>query len=299
MIIIIWEGNMDRHAGEYIGKTVLTLAGERMGEIKNLTFDKNYKRLKNLVIFDDEQEEYHVSLRSVFCHGENVVLVKINLYPPAENTYLSPLNVKCYDIKGKFLGLVTDLKFDEDEKTVTTLVLENKEELSQNNIVSHGKDAVLFDFSEKPKKIVRRKLPPKKIIDEMFLKIEPLTEDIIAKDSAVISEGETTETGTTTEAVTETGTTIEAVIETGTTTEAVTEALERDELKTEIPKKPDNLVVGARLLTGRKVKKDIYLGNGKLLISEGTIITLPIVNLALNNGKLFELTVNSLGNLPN
>jgi len=284
MIIIIWEGNMDRHAGEYIGKTVLTLAGERMGEIKNLTFDKNYKRLKNLVVFDDEQEECHVSLRSVFCHGENVVLVKINLYPPAENTYLSPLNVKCYDIKGKLLGIVTDLKFDNDEKTVTTLVLENKEELSQSNIVSHGKDAVLFDFSEKPKKIIKRKSPQKKKIDEMFLKKEPLSENIIVEGTAAISEAESKEIETT---------------ETATTTELVTEALQRDELKTEIPKKPDNLVVGARLLTGRKVKKDIYLGNGKLLISEGTIITLPIVNLALNNGKLFELTVNSLGNLPN
>jgi sporulation protein YlmC with PRC-barrel domain len=265
---------MDRRAGEYIGKTVLTLSGERLGEINNLTFDKGYKILKNLIVFDDEEEEYYIPIRSIFCHGENVVLVKVNILPPIKNTFISPINLKAYDIKGKFLGIVKDLKLDEDDKTVLKLVTDNGEELLPKNIVSHGKDAVLFDFSENPLKVTKRR---------NFQKTISVIQHETEFDSAEVNIPTQI---------------IENTVENFNEIPEKVEELP-EEIKQEIPKKPDNLVVGARLLTGRKVKNDIFLKNGKLLIKEGTVITLPIVNLALNNGKLFELTVNSLGNLPN
>jgi sporulation protein YlmC with PRC-barrel domain len=262
---------MDKRAGEFIGKTVLTLTGNRLGEISNLTFDKGFKKLKNMVVFDDEQEEFYIPIRSMFLHGENVVFVKVNLMPPVKNTYISPINIKAYSIEGKLLGSVIDLKFIENEYSVECLILDNNEELPIKHIISHGKDAVIFDFSENPKKIIQRQ----------NVALTAKTQLINKENIKESSNEKTTE------------------IEAGTISENQKEDRQAIEVKTEIPKKPDNLVVGAKLLTGRKVKKDIHLRNGNLLIKEGTIITLPIVNLALNNGKLFELTVNSLGNLPN
>ena len=261
---------MDKRAGEYIGKTVLTLTGIRLGEINNLTFDKGFKNLKNLVVFDDEGEEFYVPRRSMFLHGESVVFVKANILPPAKDSYISPINVKAYSIEGKLLGTVIDLNFNDDEKSVTSLILDNNENLSIKNIISHGKDAVLFDFSEKPKRIVHKR--------KVALNVKT---DLVLNEPEIINEIKSE--------------ILEAVVE----NKENIEKKEPEGNKQQIPTKPYNLVVGAKLLMGRRVKKDIYLRNGSILIKEGTIITLPIVNTALNSGKLFELTVNSLGNLPN
>ncbi len=50
------------------------------------------------------------------------------------------------------------------------------------------------------------------------------------------------------------------------------------------------------MLTGKKIKKPIYNNFGELIIAQGTLITPDIVKRALNNGKLFELTLNTLMN---
>lgn len=263
---------MDKRAGEFIGKTVISLSGERLGEINNLTFDKYFKKLKNLVVFNDEQEEFYIREKNIFCHGENAVFLKTNLKPPAENTYVSPLNVRAYDISGKLIGTIVDVLFEEDYKTVKCLLSDDKKQYLSQNIVAHGKDAVIFDFSEKPKKISVKK--PEEDIEDLsavhFTESPPEKEgqqavseanEPNAKESTAAADGEKPK-----------------------------EPIE--------PQKPSNIVVGAKMLIGRKVKKDIFLRTGKLLIKEGTFITIDVINLALKYGKLFELTVNSIGNLP-
>lgn len=247
-----------KNAGEFIGKTVLSLSGERLGEINNLTFDKYFKHLKNLCIFDDEQDEFMLPINSIYYHGENAVLVKINIRPPVKNTYLSPLTIKAYDLYGKLLGMVCDISFESDGKTTAFLVLEDGQKLSCKNISSHGKDAIFFDFSDKPKRFIKRK--------------------INALNSPKIPEKTENK-------------------------EQQTESLEKPPLnfppvKKDLPPKlPESFVIGAKLLIGRKVKSNISLKDGKVFIRQGTIITNETINLALKYGKLFELTVNSLGNI--
>lgn len=260
-----------KNAGEFIGKTVLSLSGERLGEINNLTFDRYFKRLKNISVFNDEQEEFLLPVSSIYCHGDNVVLTRINLRPPVLNTFLSPLTVKAYDIFGKLLGMISDMSFENDGKTTKSLILENGENLLPINVSSHGKDAVLFDFSEKPKRFLTK---PKQL-SVVDLKEQPINENIAPPNQAQEPQ--------------------QVIDDENTQVQEPTDRLETSDM----PKLPENFVVGAKLLIGRKVKGNIYSKNGKVLIKQGALITIDTVNLALKHGKLFELTVNSLGNLKN
>ena len=261
-----------KNAGEFIGKTVLSLSGERLGEINNLTFDRYFKRLKNISVFNDEQEEFLLPVSSIYCHGDNVVLTRINLRPPAPNTFLSPLTVKAYDICGKLLGMISDMGFEEDGKTTKSFILEGGESLLPFNVSSHGKDAVLFDFSNKPKRFLKSP----KHITELDTKAPALIAEIKPPNSPQEPPIKNDEQDVVGESL---------------------QAAENAESKesADLPKLPENFVVGAKLLIGRRVKGNIYTKGGKILIKQGALITIDTVNLALKHGKLFELTVNSLG----
>lgn len=137
-------------------KPVLSLSCSKCeGIVKTGIFNQNFKRLKYLVLFDNEEdlEDKALSINSIYSNGENAIIIKDDQYltPLLSSTNIqdkpSPINSRVYTFLGKYLGVVTDVVLT-DKFFIHSIKLENSEILVED-IISCGQNTIIVQDENK------------------------------------------------------------------------------------------------------------------------------------------------------
>jgi sporulation protein YlmC with PRC-barrel domain len=138
----------------YIGKPLITLAGIQIGVVKPVSISVNYKKIRNLSYFDDNEEEFELPVTAVFAAGDGAVLVRNPKIKPFRVSITAPFSKKIYSEKGNYLGVLQDFEVNENE--VLSVICGDKH-YGANTIISIGENAVLINLSNMPVKSSRKK----------------------------------------------------------------------------------------------------------------------------------------------
>ncbi|MBE5745782.1 MAG: hypothetical protein E7359_00635 [Clostridiales bacterium] len=280
---------------DLLSKPVISIMGGKTeGIIKNAIFDKNFKRLKYLILFDnnEHQEEKALFINNIYSFGENALIVKngqdLNLEISCvkiEDKKL-PINNSIYTYLGKHIGTVTDIILD--EKYYIKSLVANEKIINIEEIISCGEDAVIIQDENKKlnlTKLKRIKSKHVKIFDNkkdfsqkvVVLEQEEDNENLIEKNRT---------NNLVDELIQDTNKEI--------VTEEKTQKLETtNKIKYEItenPSTPKTMIINTDFLIGRKLEKNIYSQNKELIARKNTKITQDILNKAKMFYKLRELT---------
>ncbi|MGN1208612.1 MAG: hypothetical protein ACI4TI_03990 [Christensenellales bacterium] len=145
---------------EILTKPVLSLNCSKCeGIVKTGVFNQHFKRLKYLILFDNEEdfEDKALSVNSIYSNGENAIVIKDdqNLTPLSATTNIldkpSPINSKVFTFLGKFIGKVRDVVLT-DSYFVHSIKVEDKEILMQD-IISCGENTIIVQDEHKKAKI--------------------------------------------------------------------------------------------------------------------------------------------------
>lgn len=276
---------------DILSKPVISLIDSKTeGIIKNAIFDKNFKRLKSLVLFDnnEHQEEKVLNIQNIYSYGENAIIIKDGQDLNLEISSIKiddkplPINNFVYTYLGKFIGQVTDIILD-DKFYIKGLVT-NKEEININEIISCGQDAVIIQDKEKKANISNIKRKKNKTVS-ILNKNEKHEQKVIILDNE--------EKSLTPIEIKENENEIKKLIETN-NTEINDDKLENTPkikyVLKDTPSTPKTMLANTDFLIGRKLEKNIYSQNKELIARKNTKITLDIINKAKMFYKLRELT---------
>ena len=272
---------------EILSKPVISLLNSRTeGIVKCVTFDKNFKRLKWIVLFDNNEhlEEKALKINNIYSFGENAIVIKddqcLNLEVSCIKTDEKklPINNEVYTTKGKYLGRVKDIVLDE-KYYIQQLILNNDELIDINKILASGEDAVIVQDEKNNINIssLKRKKSSPKInavkIQETEQKVTVLNEinDKVQENS---TENEVLATMNLVEAP----------------------ESEENEVKTIKAKyslnnssTPLTVTTNYNFLIGRKLEKNVYSPNKELIARKNVKITKDIINRAKLHCKLREI----------
>lgn len=281
-----------RKITEYLGKPVLSLyESVTEGIVSNVVFDKNLRKLKFIVLFNDNefQEERVINVNDIYSYGENAIIIKNNACLELRYSILdetsNPINNHAYTTLGKFLGIVSDVEIDE-KNNVVQVDLSSGESIDISKVVTSGRDAMFIQDEENLVKLSNFK--KKNIINnkqnkEIKVQIMPTT----------------AETLTTTESTAETDSPEQDIQPQEVNIENLAEPQEVKPIK---PKKkvvlnadclPTKKVTKDNFLVGRKVEKNIYSFNHELIIKKNTRVTEKTIVTAKSHSKLKELALYS------
>lgn len=283
---------------EILSKPVISLIDSKTeGIIKNAYFDKNFKRLKFFVLFDNNEhmEEKALNINSIYSFGESAVIIKDgqDLILEASNQQVDykklPINNSVYTYLGKFEGKVTDLVLDDKYYIYSLLV--GQKEININDIISCGEDAVIIqDNNHKVNTncIKRKKQKNIKILDKnntykqnvVILNKNKQTEIPEQKNDQFLEKIETIEQP------------INSLNDNEISIAPITETLLQKPkyVISSSPTMPKTILANSNFLLGRKLEKNIYSQNKELIARKNTKITQEIINKAKMYYKLRELT---------
>lgn len=95
-----------------IGKQILSPTGELLGSIKNVCLSRDFTKISSYICFDDEEEEFFLSARSVSATGDAVIAGKARLSSPTGIP--CPIGMTAYSNLGEHLGTICDLTRQEN-----------------------------------------------------------------------------------------------------------------------------------------------------------------------------------------
>lgn len=299
---------------DILTKPVLSLSCSKCeGIVKTGIFNQNFKRLKYLVLFDNEEdlEDKVLSINSIYSNGENAIIIKDDQYltPLLSSTNAqdkpSPINSKVYTFLGKFLGTVTDVVLN-DKFFIHSIKLENCEILIED-IISCGQNTIIVQDENKKANISslkKRKSNCVKIQDikvsnsqkvyilnpnktkpvskqeDLNTKFDNLPQAIEIKENLnedvdnLIDEGETLNSAT------------------AKTEENAQNSNQKPKIiynLTEAPSQPGLVISNFEFLIGRKLDQNIYSSNNELIAKKNTKITTDTIIKARLFNKTREL----------
>lgn len=293
-ILLVTFGGFMKKITDFLGKPVLSLyESVTQGIVKDLFFDKNFKKLKYIVMFDDNefQEEKVINVADIYSYGENAIIIKNNACVELKNSITSevsnPINNRAYTTLGKFLGIVTDVLLD-DKQNVVQVELDNTNMIDIKQVVTSGKDAMFVQDEDNIIKLANFKSKAitnsqeNKKIKVQILKDEPLANiEPIASAESIENNEDATQTLDITENSETNDTTIEPI---------------KPRKKVELTENnlPAKSTTKNNFLIGRKVQKNIYSFNHELIIKKNTRITEKTILTAKSHSKLKELSLYSI-----
>lgn len=242
---------------EMLSNRVICLAEARLlGVIISATADCKLKRINQLIVADNEENECYMQMRYL-----NIGDVYYTLYktPEYEKKGIDvPFQKDIYNTDGKYLGQLLDVELEGN--SIVSLLTTNGERVSAGEVVIAG-DMIIVKGNNK----IRISKGKKKLI-------EP-SKDILVK-----------------EAFNDYNTSITAHNEENVDNKVVQPTVTKRE-SVEVGN-VGKIISSYAFLLGRMVIKKI-LYNGETLIPVGKIIDTEVVELARDKGKLVELTVSS------
>ena len=143
---------------EFLGKPVISLLeGNIEGYVKNVVFDKTFKKVKYLVIFEDNefQDEKMLEISKIYNIGDNAIVIKNNSCLELVKQEVLPItnhiNCKVFTTLGKYVGIIADVEINENFLT-NCIILTNQTILNPSNFLSFGQDVFIM---QDPTKIVK------------------------------------------------------------------------------------------------------------------------------------------------
>lgn len=238
-----------------------------LGVILTVTVDEKARYIKQFVTADEEEEDGYIPVKKVFFGRDAAFTVNSGLVYEKVGCTL-PIRREVYDTDGMKLGVLTDLEFEGNKIVkiyLTTGVLESPVvKVGEKMIVAQGERMIRSKKAKKEKPDFNAFNVPEKAVEE------EVAASVVAKEKAEVSDVKER---------------VSTAVE-GVSTE------EKPVLKTD-KDIPEKLVYGYEFLLGRVVTKSVNKGS-KAIANKGDIIDADTVERAGKEGKLVELTVNSI-----
>ena len=241
---------------EIISKQVLNIySGKMEGTIVDAYFDKSFKKIIKLKIFDEDEEEYFLETNKIYTIGKDVCVIKnsVPVLPILNQVALqtnSLVNKQVFSTIGQDLGKIVDVEINNkfevtSYKTTSTEINPNKIlNIAQNIVVNlENKKINLSNF--KPK----MKYEQNKNIVSILPKIESPQNDF--------------------------------------------EKPKKEPYKINASPLPPKLSSNVQFLIGRRALKTIYGLNNEIIIKKDSLITTKNLENAKKHSKLAELTLYS------
>lgn len=270
---------------EILSKPIISLSNcKTEGIVRDAVFDRNFKRLKFLILFDNDEhlDDKSLNINSIYSYGENAIVVKddedLSLVVSNMQTCdkSNVINCSCYTYLGKFLGKVTDILLDEKYYVKGLVVGQTTIEI--NDIINTGEDTVIVQDKEVKINVTNLKRKKKKCVQLQDIKLDNSQKVYILNPQEKFEEAEVKEENTNIE-------------------EDVKEWKEKDVKETpkikykltELPSNPMLVTTNYEFLIGRKLDRNLYSQNLELIARKNTKITTDIINKARLLNKTREL----------
>lgn len=251
---------MEGFLSDLIGKEILLQSGERAGYTVSALVNKKRNALRALKCADGEENEFTLPATCIRAVSANKIEVKgLGGKLPADLAD-APVGARVLSDKGKELGQIRD--FALEGNTITELILTGGERYPAARLKEFGDFYMIV-----PARAPRKQTPA------------PDTQDVSEREAAVTEPAQ--------EKAPSAADFFPAEERAARARETV--AGEREQIAA-----PQSERAGSRLLTGKRVPRDICDVRGNPIIRRGSVITPEILRSALFHNKLFELTVTVL-----
>lgn len=280
-----------KRVSDFLGKPVLSLyESVTVGIVKDVIFDKSFKKLKWVVLFSENEfeEEQIVNVTDIFSFGEGAIVIKNNACIEMNNTTMdepnNPINNRVYTAQGRYVGTVEDVEIDE-KNNIVGICLSDKSTFDLGKVVTSGKDAMIIQEEGKEIRLAnfrKRGVPLSttsrqkvEIMQEEEVEISDEENNTVGEDETAQSyiEGDQKETPQ------------------GTIVTPIKQIRKRVILEeNSMPKKA---TTNDNFLLNRKVEKNIYSFNNELIIRKNARVTDKVILIAKTHSKLRELTLYS------
>lgn len=270
---------------EILSKPIISLSNcKTEGIVRDAVFDKNFKRLKFLILFDNDEhlDDKSLNINSIYSYGENAIVVKddedLSLVVSNMQTCdkSNVINCNCYTYLGKFLGKVVDILLDEKYYVKGLVVGQTTIEI--NDIINTGEDTVIVQDKEVKINVTNLKRKKKKCVQLQDIKLDNSQKVYILNPQEKFEEAEVKEENTNIE---------EDVKE---WKEKTVKEMPKIKYKlTELPSNPMLVTTNYEFLIGRKLDRNLYSQNLELIARKNTKITTDIINKARLLNKTREL----------
>lgn len=270
---------------EILSKPVISLSNcKTEGIVRDAVFDRNFKRLKFLILFDNDEhlDDKSLNINSIYSYGENAIIVKddedLSLVVSNMQTCdkSNVINCSCYTYLGTYLGKVTDILLDEKYYIKGLIVGQTTIEIS--DIINTGEDTVIVQDKEVKINVTNLKRKKKKCVKLQDIKLDNSQKVYILNPQEKFEESEVKE---------------EIInVEDGIKDEQETTIKETPKIKyklTELPSNPMLVTTNYEFLIGRKLDRNLYSQNLELIARKNTKITADIINKARLLNKTREL----------
>jgi sporulation protein YlmC with PRC-barrel domain len=127
-------------------KVISIYESDYLGIIQNMYFDNKQKKCKYIKISNDDKDYsqiikcnniFFIGKECVFIKNSNSIDLEIN-YDKELKTQSTLINKDVYSIKGDYIGKCNDIILDK-EYSIKKIILNNKKEIENSNIVNIGK----------------------------------------------------------------------------------------------------------------------------------------------------------------
>lgn len=271
---------------EFLGKPVISLLeGNIEGYVKNVVFDKTLKKVKYLVIFEDNefQDEKMLETSKIFNIGENAIVIKNNscleLVKQEALPITNHINCKVYTTLGKYVGIIADIEIDDDFATQSVL-LTNQTILYPSNFLSFGQDIFVMQDASKIVKIANIKKRDKLVDLKNTASISKVSIMPTYKQNVTLSSAEDF--------------TENSLVETNNVQLDSNDNENRKKYEFNNSSIPKKMVVNnSDFLIGRKTTKTIYSASNEVVVRKNVIINQKIIQQAILFNKLRELSIYS------
>ena len=239
-----------------------------LGVILTVTVDEKLRYVKQFVTADCEEEDGYISVKDVF-FGKDVAftLSKGLIYEKKGSTL--PLRREVYDTDGVLLGTLSDLEFQ--GRKIEKVFLSSG--VLSSPVVKVGEKMIVVEGSRK----VKAKSPKIERSDFDAFNLPEKGEENEEEVQNAKIDGEKTS----------------IVSEENEKNALEPISAEGEKIEKERREVPEKVVYGYEFLLGRKVTKSVTKG-GTTIAEKGEAINADIVEKAGKEGKLVELTVNSI-----
>ena len=270
---------------DFLGKPVLSLyEGNVEGYVKNVIFDKNFKKMKYLVIFEDNefQDEKMLDASKVYNYGESAITIKNNSCLELKKEEIleiqNHINCKVYTTLGDYIGIIADIEIDEKNFTISNVILTNKQKIKPNQFLTFGQDVFFMQNEDKPIKIANIKKKDNILTNttnqpSSFVSILPLQNNVDALSTIKENNQDLNNQGN---------------------VESQSILKESKKYTFNDNSLPRKIVVNnTDFLIGKKTTKTIYSSNNEIIVKKNTLINQKIIKQALIYNKLRELSIYS------
>lgn len=270
---------------EILSKPIISLSNcKTEGIVRDAVFDKNFKRLKFLILFDNDEhlDDKSLNINSIYSYGENAIVVKddedLSLVVSNMQTCdkSNVINCSCYTYLGKFLGKVTDILLDEKYYVKGLVVGQTTIEI--NDIINTGEDTVIVQDNDIKVNVTNLKRKKKKCVKLQDIKLDNSQKVYILNPQEKFEEAVVKEETTN--------------VEEGVKQMEENPVKETPKIKyklTELPSNPMLVTTNYEFLIGRKLDRNLYSQNLELIARKNTKITTDIINKARLLNKTREL----------